>query len=52
MSHMRFKCDVNMTEIELKLGELKSQAPKILSDAVNDTAKDAKRLLAKTAREQ
>ncbi len=49
---MKFKCDVNMTEIELKLGELKKQAPKVLSDAVNDTAKDAKRLLAKTAREQ
>lgn len=52
MSHFEFRCNTNIEEIEAKLGSMKKKAPNVLATAVNDTARDAKRLLAKQAKEE
>lgn len=52
MSHFTFTCNANIEEIERQLGGMKKKAPNVLATAVNDTARDAKRLLAKQAKEE
>lgn len=48
---MNFNVDVNIEEIQERLGDFKQKAPRVLCNSVNDTAKDARKLLAKQARE-
>lgn len=51
-SEIKFEFDqITVKDIEKKLGRMKSEAPRVLKNALNKTAKDARRDLAKKAQE-